>query len=126
METGEECIEALSRLARDERISTAEVSGIGAFESATLGFYQLKKQEYQRIPVIKHTEVLSLLGNLTVTDEGPRVHVHASLSYMDGSTIGGHLFEGRAGATLEVFVREEPGEVRRAEDAGTGLALMDL
>jgi predicted DNA-binding protein with PD1-like motif len=49
-----------------------------------------------------------------------------TLGRADGSALGGHLFEGRAGATLELFVEELPGEVRRAEDAATGLPLLDL
>jgi hypothetical protein len=49
-----------------------------------------------------------------------------SLGKRDGSAIGGHLFEGQTGATLEIFVREEPGELRRVPDAVAGLPLLDL
>jgi hypothetical protein len=119
-------VEALTSLAADQGIRAAEVSGIGAFESAVIGFYDLQTKEYDRIPVEEETEVLSLLGNLSVTDEGPRVHAHVSLGRRDGSALGGHLFEGRCGATLEIFVREEPGELRRAPDPVAGLPLLDL
>jgi hypothetical protein len=116
----------LASFAGDEGVRAAEVSGIGAFESAVIGFYDLETKEYDRIPVEEETEVLSLLGNLSVTDEGPRVHAHVSLGRRDGSALGGHLFEGRCGATLEVFVREEPGELRRTPDPAAGLPLLDL
>jgi predicted DNA-binding protein with PD1-like motif len=91
-----------------------------------LGFYDIERREYERIPVGEETEVLSFLGNLTVTDEGPRVHAHVTLSRRDGSALGGHLFEGRAGATLEIFVLEVPGVLRRSLDEETGLPLIDL
>ncbi|MGH2693101.1 MAG: PPC domain-containing DNA-binding protein [Actinomycetota bacterium] len=126
LEKGEEVVGALTSLASTEGIRAAELSGIGAFESAVIGFYDLEAQEYDRIPVEEETEVLSLLGNLSVTDEGPRVHAHVSLGRRDGSGLGGHLFEARSGATLEVFVREEPGELRRTPDAAAGLPLLDL
>jgi predicted DNA-binding protein with PD1-like motif len=91
-----------------------------------VGFYDIERREYDRIPVEEETEVLALLGNVSVTDDGPRVHAHATLSRRDGSALGGHLFEGRAGATLEVFVLEVPGELRRVPDDATGLPLLDL
>jgi uncharacterized protein len=72
------------------------------------------------------TEVLAFLGNLSVTEEGPRLHAHVTLSRRDGSALGGHLFEGRAGATLEIFVLELPGELRRSPDEATGLPMLDL
>ncbi len=119
-------METLTSFATTEGISAAEISGIGAFESAVIGFYDLKAKEYDRIPVEEETEVLSILGNLSVTDEGPRVHAHVSLGTRSGSAVGGHLFEARCGATLEIFVREEPGELRRVPDPDAGLPLLDL
>lgn len=119
-------MDALTTFATEEGIRAADVSGIGAFESAVIGFYNLEVKEYDRIPVEEHTEVLSILGNLSVTGEGPRVHAHVTLGKADGSGLGGHLFEGRCGATLEIFVREEPGELRRVPDPSTGLPLLDL
>jgi predicted DNA-binding protein with PD1-like motif len=91
-----------------------------------IGFYDLERKAYDRIPVAEETEVLALLGNLTVTDEGPRVHAHVTLGRRDGSTLGGHLLEGRAGATLEIFVLGVPGELRRTHDRDVGLPLIDL
>jgi uncharacterized protein len=61
-----------------------------------------------------------------VTDEGPRVHAHVTLGKRDGSAVGGHLFEGHVGATLELFVMRFDGELRRSLDEGTGAVLLDL
>jgi predicted DNA-binding protein with PD1-like motif len=72
------------------------------------------------------TEVVAFLGNLSIAEEGPRLHAHVTLSRRDGSALGGHLFEGRAGATLEIFVMEVPGELRRSPDEETGLPMLDL
>ena len=116
----------LTAFAAEQGISAGQVSGIGALERATLGFYRLKQKKYHRIRVDKHTEALSIIGNLSVTDEGPRAHLHATLSNMDGSTVGGHLFDAHVGATLEVFVREARGELRRTDDPDIGLPLLDL
>lgn len=104
----------------------ARLQGIGAFSDAVLGCYDRDRQDYERIPVEHEAEVLALLGNLTTMDRGPRVHAHVTLSRRDGSALGGHLFEGRVGATLEVFVMEVPGEVHREVDEEVGLPLMQL
>jgi predicted DNA-binding protein with PD1-like motif len=119
-------VEALTAFAGDQGVRTARLHGIGAFSAAVLGFYDLERKEFDRIPVEDETEVLALLGNLTILDQGPWVHAHATLSRRDGSALGGHLFEGRVGATLEVFVMELPGEVRREADQEIGLPLMRL
>jgi predicted DNA-binding protein with PD1-like motif len=126
LERGEESVEVLTAFARDQGIRAARVQGIGAFTDAVVGFYDLGRREYDRIPVEEEVEVLAFLGNLGVTDEGPRLHAHATLSRRDGSVLGGHLFEGRAGATLEIFVIEVPGELRRIEDESVGLPLIEL
>ena len=91
-----------------------------------VGFYNPERKDYDRLPVDEDTEVLAFLGNLSVTDEGPRVHAHVTLSRRDGSALGGHLFGGRISATLELFIDEEPGELRRVPDPGAGLPLLDL
>jgi predicted DNA-binding protein with PD1-like motif len=91
-----------------------------------VGFFDAERKDYDRITVGEDTEVLALLGNLTVMDDAPRVHAHVTLSRRDGSALGGHLFEGRTGATLEVFVVEVPGPLRRSLDEAVGLPLIDL
>ena len=118
-------MEALVSFARDQGITGAEVSGIGAFGSATVGYYRLKQKKYHRTSIPEETEVLSLLGNLSMTEAGPRAHLHATLA-TEGSCVGGHLFEGTVGATLEVVVRETGAELRRFEDEEIGLPLLDL
>jgi predicted DNA-binding protein with PD1-like motif len=119
-------LELLTAFAREVDLRSARLHGIGAFVNAELGFYDFDRKDYDRLRVDEETEVLSLLGNLSMTEEGPRAHAHATLSKRDGSAVGGHLFEGHVGATLEVFLVEVPVELRRALDEGTGLPLLEL
>ena len=119
-------MDRLASFAGEQGIGSAELSGIGAFQRALVGFYDPATRDYAKLPVEEDTEVLSLLGNLSLLDEAPRVHLHATLSRRDGSTVGGHLFEGTVGATVELFVREEPDPVRRLPDEEIGIPLLDL
>jgi predicted DNA-binding protein with PD1-like motif len=107
-------------------LRSARLQGIGAFIDAELGFYDFERREYDRFRIEEETEVLSLLGNLSMADKGPRAHAHATLGKRDGSAVGGHLFEGHVGATLEVFLAEVPVELRRAHDEATGLPLLEV
>jgi uncharacterized protein len=125
-ERGDAVVECLTAFARDQGIGVARVHGLGAFTEAELGFFDIDRKEYDRFRVEQDTEVLAFVGNLSVGEEGPLAHAHVTLGKRDGSAVGGHLFEGRVGATLELFVVGSPGEVRRSHDQGTGLPLLDL
>jgi len=128
LDIGDEVTDCLTRLARDEQLLAAQVSAIGAFESATLAFWDWERKDYERIPVREQMEVLSLAGDITLdeTGGGPKLHLHVVLGRRGGATLGGHLLEGRVRPTLEVMIEESPTHLRRAHDARTGLALIRL
>ena len=123
---GDAVVEGLVGFAGRERISGARLWGIGAFEEVELGFYRKDRRDYERFGFREELEVLSLNGNLGVTEEGPRVHAHVVVGRSEGSAHGGHLFEARVGPTLEAFVVESPVELRRELDEEFGLPLLRL
>ncbi|WP_027135895.1 PPC domain-containing DNA-binding protein [Geminicoccus roseus] len=125
MDAGDEVMAALEEFARTEKLSAAQVSAIGAFSRATLAFWERSTREYRKIPVEEQTEVLSLLGDIALTEDGqPKIHLHAVLGRADASTLGGHLMDGVAEPTLEVIVTESPAHLRRVFDPDKGLALI--
>ena len=80
------------------------MSAIGAFENATVGWFDFQTKQYKRIAVDEQCEVLSALGDVAMGDDGKAsLHVHAVLGLSDGSTRGGHLLEGKVRPTLESF-----------------------
>jgi hypothetical protein len=102
---------------------------VGAFERATVGWFDRAARDYRRIEIGQQCEVLSLIGDIAVGagDPGqPQPHLHAVLGLDDGSTRGGHLLEGQVWPTLEVIVREAPAELRKTHRPDVGLALIDL
>jgi len=127
LETGDEVIGSLTAWAEENGIGFASVQAIGALQRAVLGYFDSETRTYRRLPVEEHVEVVSLLGSLSRGEDGaPVAHVHAVLGYADGTTLGGHLFEGVVGPTLEVILFPLPEEIRRKKDPGTGLALLDV
>jgi uncharacterized protein len=123
---GDEAVSALNGFARAERLEASQITAVGAFESAVVGWFDRTTQEYRRIPVTEQCEVLSLIGDVAQGEDGPVVHIHAVLGLRDGTTRGGHLIEGHVFPTLEIIVTETPAELRRVMRPDIGIALIDL
>jgi predicted DNA-binding protein with PD1-like motif len=124
LDTGDEAVAELGKFIRDHEVEAASLTAIGAFRRALLGYFDWQSKEYKRIEVEEQVEVLSLLGDVAVAQEGPTLHVHAVLGKADGSVVGGHLLEGHVRPTLEVILIQPPSYLRKRRDPATGLALI--
>ncbi|HEX2830591.1 MAG TPA: PPC domain-containing DNA-binding protein [Burkholderiales bacterium] len=123
-DTGDEAVSTLTRFARDQNLSAARFTAIGAFSDVVLGYFDWAKKDYERIPVAEQVEVIALLGDIALKGTEPQVHAHVVVGLRDGTTRGGHLLEAHVRPTLEVMLTEAPAHLRRVHDAETGLALI--
>ena len=127
LQSGDEAFKALTKYVEDAAITAASITAIGAFERATVAFYVFEDKSYKEIPVAEPSEVLSLIGDVAVTDSGkPGLHLHAVLGLIDGSVRGGHFLEGIVRPALEVILTETPARLRRKKRDDFGIALIDL
>ncbi len=123
---GEELISGLLEFARTKRTGGA-VWGIGALAWAEIGYFDEKSRTYLRRRVTGGVELASLMGNLVFVDDKPTAHLHAVLATKDFATVGGHLFAAEVSVTAEIIVLPwEAGELSRARDERTGLALWEI
>ena len=126
-DTGDEVMKGLRAFAKENRLAGSHFTAIGAFHDVTLGYFNWQKKEYKRIPVREQLEVLSLIGDIALKEDGePEVHAHVVLGRSDGTALGGHLMEAHVRPTLEVMVVESPVHLQRRHDPETGLALIRL
>jgi uncharacterized protein len=125
-DTGDEPMEGLSKFAREQRLSAAQLTGIGAFSEVVLGYFDWQAKEYTRIPLSEQVEVVSLLGDVALEGDEPVVHAHVVVAHSDGRASGGHLLGGRVRPTLEVVLTETPAHLRKRHDRTSGLALISL
>ena len=124
-DTGDEPVGMIARFAKEQGITAARFAAIGAFSEVTLAYFDWERKEYQRIPVKEQVEVLSLLGDIALDGDEPKVHAHVVVGTREGNARGGHLMEARVRPTLEVMLEESPAYLRKRHDAETGLALID-
>jgi predicted DNA-binding protein with PD1-like motif len=127
LDPGEEAFATLTAFAVKEQLHAASLTALGALERATIGWFDLARKTYKKIPVAQQCEVLSVIGDIAQGDDGkPSLHVHAVLGLSDGSTRGGHLLEGFVQPTLEVTLIETAAHLRRTKRPELGIALIDL
>ncbi len=125
-ESGESVVEPLLRWMTAERITFATLSGIGAVRQARVSYWNAQTREYEPHVLDEQLEIVSLIGNATIKDGAPFVHIHVSLGRRDLSIVGGHLNDLIVHPNLEITVEPEPTEVRRVIDEGSGLWVMHL
>ena len=87
-------------------IDFAEITFIGAVQNAKVMYFDQNKKEYVHLDFPEGHEVLSGIGNISLLDEKPYVHVHITLADKDGNTIGGHLDEGTKVWLIEAIIHQ--------------------
>lgn len=122
---GERVMEPLLRFLRQESVHAARLTGIGALESVTLGYFDWDAKEFVRNEVRGQVELLSLAGDVALKEGEPNVHAHVVLGRRDASTLGGHLLDATVRPTLELIIEDAPAELRKTVDASSGLALIN-
>jgi predicted DNA-binding protein with PD1-like motif len=123
---GDEAVAALTQFARAERLEASQITAVGGFERATVGWFDRTAKQFRHILVDEPSEVLSLIGDVAEGEDGPSLNVHVVLGLSDGTTRGGHLIEGQVFPTLEIIVTEAPAELRKVMRPEIGIALIDL
>lgn len=125
LDTGDEAVITIERFVRDNAIGAAQITAIGAFRDAVLGFFDWETKDYRKIPVQEQVEVVSLLGDVALGPDGkPALHPHVVVSRADGMAMGGHLLEAHVRPTLEVVMIQSPKHLQKRKDPESGLALI--
>jgi hypothetical protein len=121
---GDEVCDGLLAFARQQPVTAASFTAIGALQHLVVGYFDPDRREYERITFDEQVEVLTMSGNIAAGPDGPVVHAHLVVGRSDGTAHGGHLMRAIVRPTLEVIVTETPAHLRRRLDPATGLALI--
>jgi predicted DNA-binding protein with PD1-like motif len=122
--TGSDLVEEIERLCAEQSVLAAQVTVIGAVRRASYAYYEQDDHRYLELESATHHEVVGFVGNVSLRDDHPFLHAHATFADATGATVGGHLLRGCEVFAAEVMIREL-GDVSlvRAHDEQTGLAL---
>lgn len=126
-DTGDEVMSGIKDFADREKLTGAQITGLGALSDVLLLYFDWETKEYREIPVEEQVEVASLVGDIGVGPEDePAIHVHLVVGCRNGSAMAGHLGRAHVRPTLELIVSETPDYLRRRKDLETGLNLIRL
>lgn len=125
LERGEELQSSLQAFATESGMKSAWISGLGGAMKVTLGFYSLESKSYEWKEFDEPLEIVSLTGNLSLSDGQPFWHVHGVFSNRDYQAVGGHVKSMTVGLTGELHITPISPELHRDfHDDITGLKLI--
>ena len=117
---GKDLMEALTDFCHDNQIKCGIINGIGALENATITTFSQSKKKYDKRVISKPTEMVSLMGNVSIMDNRANVRADIVLVDEDGKTDGGQLAVGSKVFVAEVYIQELVGEPKvRKQDKVT-------
>jgi predicted DNA-binding protein with PD1-like motif len=124
LETGADLVDEIERFCAEQGVLAAQVTVIGAVRRAAFAYYEQEAHEYRPLASDTHHEIVGFTGNVSLRDDRPFLHAHATFADADGATVGGHLLRGCEVFAAEVMIREVSGvTLVRMPDEETGLAL---
>ena len=124
--SGEQLVAPLLAWLTEEGIGYSTITGLGAVRSARVSYWNADTQEYEAHDLPEQMEVVSLIGNVTIKEGAPFLHIHVTLGKRDLSIIGGHLNDLTVHPNLELWLRPEDEAVERRLDEACGLYVMQL
>ena len=126
IDRGEEVIEQLTKVLADENVRAGCVTALGATDEVTFGLYSVATGVYEKQTLTGEMEITSLVGNVSVMDGAPYIHLHVAVCDKDMILHGGHLTACRISATCELFLTVLDGTIERRRDPEIGINLMQF
>ncbi len=124
IDRGEEIIETVRKVAKQEHIRLASVEALGATDDFTVGVYDVDAKRYDSKTFTGPHEIVSLTGTITEMDGAFYQHLHMSAGNKNCEVFGGHLNRAVVSATCEMVIRVLNGAVDRRRDPGIGINLL--
>lgn len=124
LDKGEELIQCLNSFSIEKGVRSGFLTGIGVLKNVELGYFDLKKNSYDMKLFEGEYELLSLMGNIAISEGKPSPHIHVVLGNKDFNCFGGHLLRGFVGITCEMVLAVTEMNIERIYDPDTKLRLL--
>ena len=118
LERGDDLLEQLNAAAAELGYEAATLQIVGAVERLAVAYYRQDTHEYERHEHDAPHEISGGVGNVSLKDGKPFVHIHVTGSGADGKAVAGHLVDGTRVFLIEAYFRRLDGTapVREFED----------
>jgi uncharacterized protein len=124
LEIGSDLVVEIERFCTEQGVLAGQVTVIGAVRRARYAYYEQDDHRYRELESQTHHEIVGFTGNVSLREDRPFLHAHATFADADGATVGGHILRGCEVFAAEVMIRELAGvSLVRTHDDETGLAL---
>jgi predicted DNA-binding protein with PD1-like motif len=124
LQIGSDLVVEIERFCTEQGVLAGQVTVIGAVRRARYAYYEQDDHRYRELESQTHHEIVGFTGNVSLKEDRPFLHAHATFADADGATVGGHILRGCEVFAAEVMIRELAGvSLVRTHDDETGLAL---
>ena len=123
---GDEIFESLYKVVEELNIKFSWINGIGAADKITLGSYSSSLKKYIKKDFDNEFELASIMGNITIKEDAPFIHIHATIADEECNAFAGHLFSATITATCEIILNISDKPIYRKECNEVGLYLWDF
>lgn len=124
LDTDGDLYDSITTYAERHGITTAWVNFLGSVRHAALRYYDQTAKQYEDYVLDEPLEVVAGVGNISLLNGQPFVHIHAALTDAAGRGCGGHVNRGTVVFAMEVMIQELEGvPPAREPDDCTGLTL---
>ncbi len=112
----------LNKIAIKNKIAAGAIQVIGSLARARISYYDQQLHVYRELDCDSPYEIVSGIGNISLRDDKPYVHLHLAIADSTGKVLGGHCLEGCRVFAAEFTIWPLKGAaVRRIPDNITGL-----
>jgi len=108
-------------IVKREEVATARVEAIGGVEELRLAYFNRDAKRYEEHDFKEFLEVTGILGNITMKDGKPFLHIHGTFGRRDLSALAGHVITAKVFPLLEVVITPTKNRALRRFDDELGL-----
>jgi predicted DNA-binding protein with PD1-like motif len=123
LDIGDEIVESLKSICRENKITLGSIIGIGTTTRAKIGLLETGTKVYHPQEYTGDMEITNLTGTVSEMNGEVYLHIHTSLALPNHEVIGGHLDYAYISAVAEIIIQSFDGKVDRkfSESAGVNL-----
>ncbi len=118
LDNGDEIVSSITKVCEIENITSGFIQGIGATNKLRTRIYNKDTEEFVFKDIVGSLEITSLMGNITMTEEGLFIHIHINVADSMMNVRGGHLIFCDVSVTSEICIDILEGTLTRSPSEG--------